>query len=75
VGSRLPVIERLIVDAGCGLLVDPENTAEVAAAIEHLLQHPEEAKSMGQRGLKAVRERYNWSMMEKKLLALYKELD
>jgi len=75
VGSRLPAIERVISDAECGLLVDPADTAELATAMEHLLQHPEVANSMGQRGLKAVRERYNWSIMEQRLLALYGELE
>ncbi|MFC1683174.1 glycosyltransferase family 4 protein [Candidatus Zixiibacteriota bacterium] len=75
VGSRLPAIEQVISDEECGLLADPADTAEIATAIEHLLEYPEEAKSMGQRGLKAVQERYNWSIMEKRLLALYGELD
>lgn len=58
----------------CGICVDPENVDEVADAIRYLLNHPEEARQMGENGRRAVKEEFNWGVEEKKLLALYEEL-
>ena len=42
---------------GCGVVVEPESTAELAAAIERLLAEPEAARAMGRRAReKCVRE-------------------
>jgi len=37
----------------------------------HLVEHPAEAKQMGKNGCRAVEERYNWEMEEKKLIRFY----
>ena len=58
----------------CGICVDPENVDEIASAIRYLLDHPEEARQMGENGRRAVKEEFNWGVEEKKLLALYKEI-
>lgn len=58
----------------CGICVNPENPEEIASAIRYLLDHPEEARQMGENGRKAVREHFNWGIEEKKLLALYEEI-
>lgn len=58
----------------CGICVDPENVDEIAAAISYLLDHPEEARQMGENGRRAVKEEFNWGVEEKKLLALYEEI-
>lgn len=58
----------------CGICVDPENVDEITAAIRYLLDHPEEARQMGENGRKAVKEEFNWGIEEKKLLALYEEI-
>ena len=67
-------MKKLIVDIGCGIPVDPTNPEEIAKAIEYLIEHPEEAKQMGENGRKAVLEKYNWEHEEKKLLRIYEEL-
>lgn len=77
--AGLPVVAsdfkrwRRVVD-GCGLLVDPASPREIAAAIEYLLTHPEEAQEMGRRGRAAVERCYNWNSEETKLLRLYASL-
>lgn len=58
----------------CGICVDPENEDEIADAIRYLLDHPDEARQMGENGRRAVEEEFNWAHEEKKLLALYEEL-
>lgn len=57
-----------------GLCVDAENPDEIANAVTWLLDHPEEARRMGENGRKAVKEEFNWGVEEKKLLALYEEI-
>lgn len=57
-----------------GLCVDPTDVDEIANAIRYLLDNPEEARRMGENGRRAVKEEFNWSVEEKKLLALYEEI-
>ena len=55
----------------CGICVPPDDPNAIADAIRYLLDHPEEARRMGENGRRAVEEVYNWSTEEKKLLAFY----
>ena len=74
VASNFPEISKVIKEADCGILVDPTNVDEIANAIIYLLEHPEEAKRMGNSGRRAVEEKYNWERMEEKLFELYRGL-
>lgn len=58
----------------CGICVNPTDVDEIAAAIRYLLDHPEEARQMGENGRRAVKEEFNWGVEEKKLLALYEDI-
>ena len=58
----------------CGICVDPENVDAIAGAIRYLLDHPKEAKQMGENGRRAVKEEFNWGVEEQKLLALYEDI-
>lgn len=69
------VLWREIVDGNrCGLCIDPHDVASIREAIFWMLEHPEEAVQMGQRGREAVIREYNWSTQATKLIALYEEL-
>lgn len=57
-----------------GICVNPNNEKEVTDAICYLLNHPEEARQMGENGRRAIKEKFNWGVEEKKLLALYEEV-
>jgi glycosyltransferase involved in cell wall biosynthesis len=74
VASDFPLWREIVHGAGCGVLVDPLDPIEIARALEHLLEHPEQAEAMGRRGREAVLARYNWTREEAKLLALYQRL-
>lgn len=74
VASDFPLWWEIVEGAGCGLLVDPMKPEEIARAILWLLQHQVEAQAMGERGRKAVSERYNWTIESQKLLQMYREL-
>ncbi|MBU8880782.1 glycosyltransferase [Bacillus sp. FJAT-29790] len=57
-----------------GICVDPENIDDVADQITFLLNNPTIAQRMGENGVKAIREKYNWNIEERKLIDLYKGL-
>lgn len=60
VASDFPEIQRVVGDAECGMLIDPTDPDVIAEAIVYLLEHPDEARRMGENGRRAVLERYNW---------------
>lgn len=71
IASDFPAWRRIIGEAGCGLLVNPLDPQAVADAMQWILDHPDEAEAMGQRGRRAVVERFNWEAESAQLLALY----
>jgi glycosyltransferase involved in cell wall biosynthesis len=74
VASDFPLWRAIIADAGCGILVDPQDTSAIAEAISYLLTHHAAAEAVGKRGRAAVETNYNWSMEEKTLIAFYASL-
>jgi len=74
IASDFPVWRNMIESAGCGILVNPLDPASIAAAIEYVCTHPEEAAEMGKHGRSAVEDRYNWVREERRLLDFYGEL-
>jgi len=79
--SGLPVIssdiklwKEIVEGNKCGICVNPFNPKEIADAIKYIINHPKEAEKMGKNGKKAVLEKYNWGIEEKKLYKVYEEL-
>ena len=58
----------------CGLTVSPKDSKAIAEKTLYLISNPKLAAKMGLNGRKAVLERYNWGIEEKKLLDAYKTL-
>lgn len=71
VASDFPIWRSFVEQYGCGLLVDPQDPASIADAIEFLLAHPVEAEAMGLRGRAAIENSYNWNKDCSNLLAMY----
>ncbi len=69
--SDFPANRAVVAHADCGILVDPGDAAEVAAAIARLLTNPAEARRLGDNGRRAFASQYNWQALEQRLLALY----
>lgn len=63
VASRLGALEELVEATGGGLLVDPEDPAALAAAIERLLLDPAEARRLADRGRAAALEGFSIERM------------
>lgn len=74
VASNFPLWREIIEGNGCGICVNPLEPKEIAKAVEYLIEHPKEAKEMGENGRRTVLEKYNWEAESKKLLNIYKEL-
>jgi len=75
IGSDLPPIKRFLTSHNSGIIVDPVKPEEIAKAINILLSDPRLCQEIGNNGLKAVREEYNWGRMEEKLLKIYQRLE
>lgn len=71
IASNFPLWREIVEDSACGLCVDPKDPTAIAEAIDYLVDHPDEAARMGERGRRAVQEQYNWPGEEKKLLTFY----
>jgi len=58
----------------CGICVRHDDIEGVRSAIEYLRDNPDKAGEMGRNGRKAILEKYNWKVEERKLLDLYNKL-
>lgn len=74
IASNFPLWRDIIDGAGCGLCVNPLDPSAIAAAIDHLITRPDEAKQMGIRGQRAAMDKYNWTIESHKLLNFYEDL-
>jgi len=74
IASNFSLWREIIEGNECGICVDPLNPKAIGDAIQYLVDSPQKAEQMGKNGRKAVEQKYNWSMEEKKLLTLYKDL-
>ncbi|MEM5557233.1 glycosyltransferase family 4 protein [Aliarcobacter cryaerophilus] len=72
--SNFPLWKEIVEGNNCGICINPLEPKEIAEAIEYIISHPKEAEQMGQNGKKAVLEKYNWGVEEKKLFEVYKGL-
>ena len=75
VTSNFKLYKDIIEKHNCGLCVDPLNPQEIAKKIEFIFKNPIESKKMGLNGIKLTKEKFNWKIEEKKLFALYKNLN
>ena len=74
IASDFPLWKQIVEGNKCGICVNPLNPKAIAEAINYIIKNPKEAEEMGQNGRKAVEEKYNWAIEERKLLGMYKNL-
>lgn len=72
--SDFDLYKGIVEKEECGLCVDPMNVEEIADAIARLINNPQEAVAMGERGKKAVLEKYSWENEAEKLLTFYNKV-
>ena len=66
--------KEIIEKNDCGICVNPRDINAIEEAIKYFLNHPDEAKRMGDNGIAAFKREYNWSTQEPVLLSLYAKL-
>lgn len=71
VASDFPLYREVVEAHRCGLLVDPTRPQAVAQAMQYLVEHPQEARRMGENGRRAVLQKYHWEKEYAKLLQIY----
>lgn len=69
--SDFPLYRNVVERHRCGFCISPYDPAQLAAALTYLIEHPDEARLMGERGRLAVEQTYNWSTEAGKLLDFY----
>lgn len=74
IASDFQILQDIVSKEKCGLCVNPLDAKAIGEGIEYLATHDKEAKEMGEKGKKAVLEKYNWEIEEKKLYKVYEEL-
>lgn len=74
IASDFPLWRDIVQGSQCGVCIDPLDPAQIACAMDELVRDPDKARQMGQNGRRAVLERYNWAVEEKKLQAYYARL-
>ncbi|WP_299186418.1 glycosyltransferase family 4 protein [uncultured Aquimarina sp.] len=75
IASNFKMWEQIISTENCGFCVDPLNIFEIAEAIKRVLKNDAESMKMGERGKKAILEKYNWGIEENKLIKIYQEFE
>lgn len=71
ISSNFPLWKEIVEGNNCGICVDPLSSKEIGDAIQFIISNPVDAEKMGYRGKKAVLEKYNWGVEEKKLFSIY----
>jgi glycosyltransferase involved in cell wall biosynthesis len=74
VASGLPAVRELMADGVHGRLVAPDRPAELARAIRVLLEYPDAARAMGERGRERVREEFAWAATRARMAAIYRSI-
>ncbi len=74
IASDFPLWRTVIRDHQCGILVNPSDPNSITEAIDRLVNAPDEARMMGERGRAAVKARFNWAIEESVLLSFYRRL-
>jgi glycosyltransferase involved in cell wall biosynthesis len=74
VATRAGGIPDKVVEGETGWLVEPGDVAGLAERLGRMAAAPEAARDMGARGRARVRERFAWSVLVERTIALYEEL-
>lgn len=74
IASDFPHYRRVVESANSGLLMNPERPHSIAKAMITLLEDKDLTREMGENGMTAFKETYNWNSEERKLLSFYRKV-
>jgi glycosyltransferase involved in cell wall biosynthesis len=72
--SDIGDVGRIVREENCGIVLDEITPESIAIAVKYLIDNPELRWKMGENGQRAVKEKYNWAVSAKELLAAYANL-
>jgi glycosyltransferase involved in cell wall biosynthesis len=72
IASNFPLWQEIVAKYDCGILVNPEDSVEIAYAAKELLDNQDKARQMGINGRNAVLEHFNWEQEQEKLINFYR---
>jgi len=67
IATNVGSLPEVVLDKKTGIIVEPKNSEQLAAAIKKLLEYPETAKELGNAGYKFIQEEYDWKKIARKL--------
>lgn len=74
IASDLPAIRDVVIDGVNGLICRQKDSADLAAKVCYLLEHPELREAMGVAGRRYVQSRFDWTTIASCYAALIDEL-
>jgi glycosyltransferase involved in cell wall biosynthesis len=74
IADDYPGMADIIKKYRCGILVRPNDLNALKQAVEYLVENPDKAKAMGERGRKAVLGELSWERYGQKLIEFYDQL-
>jgi glycosyltransferase involved in cell wall biosynthesis len=75
VAADMPGFRSVVGEVGCGELVDPTSPSAIAAGVRRLVDlGPAGLRAVGDRGLAAAHDRYNWEVQAEVLEGIYADL-
>jgi glycosyltransferase involved in cell wall biosynthesis len=74
VGARVGGIPELVLDGETGVLVEPDDPAALAAALDSLAESPERREAFGRAGRERVAESFTVDAFIRRTIELYEEL-
>lgn len=74
VASRVGGMPEIVQDGRCGRLVEPDDPAQLAEAIERLLDDHASARQMGRAGRQRVTEQFTWQSVADRVIGVYRSL-
>lgn len=69
--SNFTGLKTFVADAGCGLVVQPDDPAAIAHQIKTLYENPALRRQLGSTGRRLFETEYNWEQHEGRLIDLY----
>ena len=74
IGCQGEGIEDFVAHGKTGLLIKPRDVDSLVDALDFLLSHPEESRTMGERARRLILEKYTWEKNAEKIIKIYNEV-
>lgn len=73
--SDLPANHKILMEENCGVFADPMDPRAIADSLEVLCADREQMRQFGRNARKAFEGKYNWSVVEERLIGCYRRIE